>query len=148
MRALIFVLILLSFFQATFLPLNLVLLILVLRSYIRVDKVNLYMAFFFGLFLSLLLQDALGIYSIIYLISVIVTHLSTKAPFSKHNFTVLPLCFLILLLNYVLVSAFKGQFFIPVQNLVIETLLSLPMYIVLMIWEERFVIRSEIKLKI
>lgn len=148
MRALIFVLILLSFFQATFLPLNLVLLIISLRAYIKVDKTNLYLAFFLGLLVSLLLQDTLGIYCLIFLISITIAHLTTKSPFSRHNLTVLPLSLLILLMNYIIVAVFKGQFYLPIQNLIIETFLSLPIYIVLRTWEERFVVKQEIKLKI
>jgi hypothetical protein len=148
MRALIFILILLSFFQATFLPINLVFLVLILRAYIRVDKSNFYLAFGFGLLISLLLQNNLGIHSLIYLVGVLVAHLTTKLPFSKHILTVIPLSLVLLLLNYGLIALLTRQLFIPINSLVIETILSLPIYIVLRVWEERFVIRPDIKLKI
>jgi rod shape-determining protein MreD len=148
MKPLIFVLSLLAFFQVTFIPLDLVLIVLVIRAFIRVEESNLYLAFFFGLLISLLEQNLLGIHSLVYLTLVQLSHLVTKAPFSKNVLTVIPLVFVALLIDDVIISAMTFKSIQLFPKIIIETTLVLPIYIVLRIWEERFIIRNEIKLKI
>ncbi len=148
MRALIFILLLLTFFQATFLPINLALLILVSRAYIRVDKSNFYLAFAFGLLASLLKQTPLGIDSLIYLTLVQLAHLAHKLPFAKNILTVIPLSFITLFANDLLTSLINKQSLAIFPEILIGTLLALPIYIAVRVWEERFIIKSDIKLKI
>lgn len=149
MRLLVAILIIAAFLQTTFLPLNLVLLILILRSYIKVDKQNLILAFGFGILISLLEQNPLGIHSIIYLFLVQLTHLLAKTPISRNLLGVVPLTLVLLTIDHLLTSFASGQTIqiVPAQ-LLVESILSLPIYIVLRVWEERFIVKPDIKLKI
>lgn len=147
MKTLIAILILLSFLQTSIIPVNLVLIILVLRAYIRVDKSNLMLAFFFGLLVALLSHTNLGLTALIYLILVNITHLLSKSPLSKNIFSVAPIILVssVILELFSSVSVNQTPIFWP--KTLIDGVLSLPLYLGLKIWEERFVVRTNIKLK-
>lgn len=148
MKTLILILILLSFLQVTFISLNLVLLVLVIRSFLKVDKSNLYLAFAFGLLLSLLNFYPLGIESLIMVLTVELVQLVTKSPLSDHFLVVVPLSLAALMLNYAALALFLHQSLSVWPAVVFEVALVIPIYIVMRVWDERFVIHSEIKLKI
>jgi rod shape-determining protein MreD len=148
MKAFIFVLILAAFIQSTVLPINLVLLLIIIRSYIRIERENLYLAFAFGLFLSLLEHTPLGLYSLLYLILVEVTHLFSKAPISRNFFTVIPIMVVLLVVNDVVTSLIEGISIHIFPQILVEGILILPIYIVLRMWEERFIVRKEVRLKV
>ncbi len=140
MKTLILILILLSFVQTTILPLDLVLIILICRAYIKTQQENLYLAFGFGLLLSHLQLLLFGILSIFYLISIMLTQLFTKSPLAGRSLLIIPMSFVILLgFNHDL------QLF---PKVIIESLFSLPILYLLKLWEERFVVKKEIKLRI
>lgn len=148
MRAFIFVLILASFIQAAILPINLVLLLIVIRSYIKVEKENLFLAFSFGLLVSFLQHSPLGLYSLLYLVLVEITHLFSRVPISRNFFTIIPMLIIILVLNDVLSLLIEGLSIHIYPQILIEGILILPIYIVLRLWEERFVVRREVRLKV
>src|SRR3989344_2623190 len=129
MKTLIAVLVLLAFLQTTLIPINLVLIVIILRAYIKVDLANLWLT------------------PILYLVLVNVTHLLAKSPLSKNIFSMVPLVVLASVMIEFLTTQPFGSTprFLP--RVVIEGVLSLPIYLILKVWEDRFVVRSQIKLK-
>jgi rod shape-determining protein MreD len=148
MKPLIFILILLSFLQATFIPLDLVLIVILVRSYISADNKNLSLAFAFGLFVSFLNHQTLGVESLVYLLLVTVTHLLSKSPVSRNFLAVLPVILILLFLHSLILSLALRESLSIWPKILIEALLILPIYISLKFWEERFVVRPDVKLKL
>lgn len=148
MRILVIILIISSIIQSSVLPLELSLIILLCRSYIKISKGNLYLAFSFGLLISHLTLTPIGIKSILYLTLVQIMQILSKTRFAGNPLTLVPLTFMLLLINQV-VSVFllsqTVQFF---PKVLIESFLSLPVFYLLRFWEERFIVEREIKLKI
>lgn len=137
MRTLIIVLIIASFLQSTILPLDLVLIILICRAFIRTGKSNLYLAFTFGLLNSHLSLTPAGLQSIIFLIMLQLTQILSKSRLSQNALLIVPICFVAILVNQTVVSTnIYGGF------------LSFPIFYLVRFWEERFVVRKEIRLKI
>ncbi len=142
MKTLIGVLIFISFLESTILPLNLVLIILIARSYLGSDKENLYLAFGFGFLLSFLNLNILGKESIIYLILIQITQVLSRSRLAGNPLLIVPLTFLFLSLNQLILNNFN------LTKIIIESLLSLPVLYMVRIWEERFIVRKDIKLRV
>lgn len=147
MKILISILLLLSFIQSTMIQLDLVFIVLTLRSFIRVQKVNLFLAFGFGLLLSHLSNTPFGIYSLVYLILVEVSHLFSKSPFSQQIVSVVALVSLLYLVRLTLLSLALGGSIQLWPESAMAGLISLPFYFIVRFWEERFVVR-DIKLRV
>ena len=148
MKTLIVVLIFLSFFQATLIPFDLVLIFLILRAYEISGKENLYLAFGFGLLISCLENSPLGVYSLIFLGLIQATYLYKKTPISSNLIFGLPLIVMVLSVNSIITSLLFSssvQFFPKVLQ---ETLIAIPVYFLLRIWEKRFVVKDEVKLRV
>lgn len=148
MKTLIAILIIASFLQSTILPLDLVLVILICRSFIKEEAQNLYLAFAFGLFISLLNGHLIGFQSIAYLLIVLSIHLVSKSRFSKNSYLFIPLSLVFFILNTVALSLFQNQNIQLFPKIGLETLLCIPTFYVLRVWEERFIVRKDIKLKV
>lgn len=148
MRVFIAILILGSFLQATIIPINLVAILILVRAYIKVEENNLYLAFFIGLLVSLLENTALGLVSLLYLFLVGAMQLFPKIPISKSLMTSMPFMIVILILNDVATSLIRGSSINIWPQIIFEGILILPIYIALRMWEERFVVRREVKLKV
>lgn len=146
MIVLIMSLVVLSFIQSTILPLELVLEIILLRAFLRVDRANLYLAFGFGLLISFLGHFPLGLQSIVYLLLVANVYFLSKTPLSKNIFTCIPAVIVLLTFNDVSTLFLHTQ--IGWIKILFELLFAFPIYFILKIWEERFIVRSDIKLKI
>lgn len=147
MRTLIIILIISSFLQSTILPLDLVLIILICRSYIRADKNNLFLAFGFGILDSQLSLITLGFISILYLILVQATQVLSKTRITSNSLLVIPIIFALLSFHQIAISNFthhSPEFL----KIFLESLLSLPIFYIVRFWEERFIIRKEIKLRV
>lgn len=156
MKTLIIVLIIVSFLQTTILPIDLVLLILICRAYIKSDKSNLYLAFAFGLFLSFLNLANFGLESIIFLIIIQVTQMMSRSRLAGNPLLIIPVSLFFLVINQFLVmNQFINQAVnIPVNfqvfpflKLLLGAFLSLPVLYIVRLWEERFVVQKGIKLK-
>lgn len=147
MIQLVITLIFLSFLQATILPWNLILIILISRSFITDEKDNFYLAFGFGLFLSLLLGYSLGVLSLIYLICVAGVGLVKKTQLVSQWFAILPISLILLLFDHLAESLIFGsrENFLSVLP---QLILVLPVYFLIRFWEERFIPKKEIKLKV
>lgn len=148
MKTFIVVAIIASFLQSTILPLNLVLIILICRAYIRTEKVNLFLAFIFGLLVAHLTLHPLGLESLIFMIVIQVTQMMSRSPFSTHALLIIPLSFILLSSDLVAISILTQKSIHLMPQVAIESLLSLPIFYLVRVWEERFIIRKEIKLKV
>lgn len=148
MKTLIVSLIIASFLQSTILPLDLVLIILICRSFIREEEENLYLAFTFGLIVALLNGNLLGFQSIVYLLIVFLTHLVSKSRLAKNSLLIIPLSFAFLSFNNIALSYMTNQSIRLFPKIILETTLCMPVFYLLRVWEERFIPRKEIKLRV
>lgn len=146
MKTLIIILIIASFIQTTILPIDLVLLILICRSYIKSDRANLYLTFFFGIFISHLNLSSIGFQSLIYLILVEATEILSKLRLAGNPVLIVPLSFFFMIFNQFANSILSRSSF-EFSKVIIACFLSLPILFLVKLWEERFIVRKEIKLK-
>ena len=142
MKTLIGVLIFIAFLQTSVLPLNIVLIILICRSYLRTDKANLFLAFAFGLLLSYLNLNLMGFLSFVYLIIIQATQILSKTRLAGNSLLIVPLVFIALSINDLLLRDFN------LTKIILESIFSLPIFYIVRIWEERFIVRKEIRLKV
>jgi len=147
MKTLIAILILSALFQVAFIPINLVLLILISRSLITPSKTNLTLAFVSGLILSLLTNQNLGFYALIFVIFTELIGLLRESNLSANPLVIVPVSF-----GCLAVLGFLEKLFFGVTinfNLIISaSLISLVIYLLVRFWEERFIPNTSIKLKI
>ena len=148
MKTIIIILIIAAFLQTTILPLDLVLIILICRAYVRAEKQNLYLAFFIGLAQSHLKLTPIGIQSILYLLFVQVTQMLSKSRLAGNSFIIIPLSFTFLATFEVINSQVIHQNLQIFPKVLIESILALPTLYILKLWEERFIVPKDIKLKI
>lgn len=147
MKTLIIILTLAAFLQTTILPIDLVLLILICRAYVKAERANLYLAFAFGILTSHLNLTGLGLESLLYLITVQVVQLLSKSNFAGNPLLIIPISVVFLSLNQVVISL-VGHQTMEFSRVFIAAVLSLPVLYLVRLWEERFVVRKEIKLKV
>lgn len=146
MNLFIIILILISFLEGTILPFDLVLIILIARSFVVSEKSNYYLAFFFGFLVSLLLGYPLGLFSLIYLFAVTISHIIKTTNLKAYWIVVLPLTFFLLLFEQLILKLLNISDF-NLSLLLIPTILMLPVYFIVRLWEERFIVAKDIKLK-
>lgn len=147
MKTLIIVLTIVAFLQTTILPLDLVLLILICRAYIRPDQVNLYLSLGLGLLISQLDLSPLGLHSVVYLALTTLTSSLSKSPLARNSLLIIPISFVLLFLNQMIISLITHQ--TPeLGKVIFESLLALPILYLIRLWEERFIVRKDIKLKV
>ncbi len=147
MKTLIIILIIASFLQTTIFPIDLVLIILIARSYIRIARSNFYLALGVGLLISHLNLNVLGFDSLIYLMVVQITQALSKTRLAGNSLLIIAITFILLTLSHLISSLFLHQSINLFPKVLIESLISLPILFGLRLWEERFIIRREIKLK-
>lgn len=151
MTRLIIVLIAISFLQGVILPINLVLIILIARSFVMDDRANFYLAFALGLWLSFLLGAPLGGLSLLYLFAVLSVQTIKSIHLFAHWSVIIPASMLILAFSQLVSGVASGASITSSINLsliIAEAFFVLPVYVLVRFWEERFVPRSDIKLKI
>lgn len=142
MKTLIAVLIIASLVQSTILPIDLALLILICRSYIRPDKANLFLAFGFGLLTGHLNSNLLGLSSLIYLMIISITESLSISGLASNSFLIVPLCLFLMIINQIIPSFVVQQTIQLFPRVLIESILSLPVLYLVRFWEERFIIRD------
>lgn len=147
MKTLIIVLIIAAFLQTTILPVDLCLLILICRAYIKFDKANLYLGFAIGVLISHLNITPLGLQSLIYLLIIQATESLSKLRLAGNPLLLIPISFIFLSLNLFLNSIINHQT-LEFGGVIFASLLSLPVLYSLRAWEERFVVQKGIKLKV
>ena len=148
MKTLIIVLILTAFLQATIIPVDLVLLILILRAFVKSQNLNLVLSFGMGLLVSLLTFSLFGVYSLIYLFLIELVDIFIARTNLIDNILVVPiLSFFTLISENLILSLFIHRSIeLNLAAVLWGTVLSIPIYLILRFWEERFVVR-DIKLK-
>lgn len=140
MKTLIIILAVAAFLQTTILPIDLVLLILICRAYIKSEKSNLYLGFAFGLLVSHLNLTSLGLQSLAYIAFVAATESLSKLRLAGNPLLIVPITLVFLsMLNYNTLEFSKVIF---------TSFLSLPILYLIRFWEERFIVRKEIRLKV
>ena len=148
MKTIIIILIIAAFLQTTILPLDLVLIILICRAYVRAEKGNLTLGFLIGLLISHLSLAPLGVQSILYISSVQITQMLSKSRLAGNSFIIIPLSFIFLATFEAINSQVLHQTMQIFPKVLIESILALPVLYILKLWEERFIVRKDIKLKI
>ncbi len=148
MKTLIAILILIGFILVTLIPLDLSLIFLLLRTFIRPTRENLIIAFGLGLLISLLNHSQLGVESLVFLFFTELVYLISTSTLTRNIYTSVTILGIFLGL-YQLIEGLIGRQTIQLwPRIPIEILVSVPTYIVLRIWEERFITRKDIKLKV
>lgn len=145
---LIFLLTLIGIFaQTSFLPLNLALIIILTRTLVVDEPSNYYLAFFAGILLGVQSLTNLGFYPLVFVILVKAINLFKKSPFSNNLLLIIPVSFLVFILMSFLEKIFLTTE-INFQKIALEMFLSIPIYLFIRFWEERFVVKPNIKLRI
>lgn len=147
MKTLIALLILASFIQSTIVPLDLVLIILICRSYLVADKNNLILAFGFGLLDSHFNLTPMGFQSLIYLILVTITQSLSKTRLTGNPLMLFPLTLILVSINQIGLSLAAGQSLHLFPKNLLEACIALPVFFLVRLWEERFIVSRGIKLK-
>lgn len=147
MKTLILLLIFASFLQTTILPFDLVLLILICRAYIKSDRSNLYLAFAFGLFVSHLNLTNLGLQSLIYLAAIAATESLSKIRLAANPLLIIPISLIFLSLN-LMTNSLINHATLEFSKVIFASILSLPILYAVRLWEERFIVKKEIKLRV
>ena len=148
MNVLIGLLILSAFLQTSFLGINIVLLIIVVRSFIVESTANYYLALFAGILLGLLSVQNLGFWPFIFLLTVKIAHLLRRMPFNIGILTALPA-----IVIAISITVLSEYFFLKQTpnhiKIIAELITSIPIFIIIRFWEERFIIHpSTVKLKL
>lgn len=147
MRLFIILILLSAFIQTSFLPINLCLILILSRSLVSYKRSNYILGTVSGIILGVLNGQNIGFWALVFLIVSAIIHSTKKLPFSFTYITVIPIAFLASLMVSFLEKTFFGQT-INFVKVFIEAFLTLPAYIFIKFWEERFVVRTDIKLKI
>lgn len=144
---LILILVFASFIQSSLLSVQLILMALLARSFIVTDRLNFGLAFGLGLLLSLLTGGKLGVLSIVYLLGVILIYFIKERSVGSHWAILLPITIFMLMLDAGVKSLIFGAS-LDIRSTLLQTVLVLPLYFITILWEERFVIKKEIRLKV
>lgn len=147
MKLVILTLIILTLLQTVLLPVNLVLLLILARSLVTDEKSNLWLAFLAGILLGLMSGTNLGFWAVIFLVVVKLVVIIKQLPIQINLRTVLPISLgIIVLVN--LVEWWFLKVSLSQLKVLTEVLLSLPIYLIVGWWEERFVVAPAVKLKL
>ena len=143
----IFLIILAAFLQSSFIPINLVLILLICRSLVISQKENLILAFLGGILVGVLESQNLGFWTLTFLVLVKLLSLSKKLPVSKNILTILTVSSVaILLVSYLEQLVFKQT--VDLKTVLIEIVVTVPFYFLVLFWEERFVVKPDNRLKL
>lgn len=147
MKTLIIVLIIASVLQTTVLPVDLVLLILICRTYVKSERANFYLGFAFGLLVSHLNLTPLGLQSIAYIVAVAATESLSRLRLAGNPLLIIPISLVFLSLNQI-VNSLLSYNLLDFPKLIFASIFSLPVLYLIRFWEERFIVRKEYKLKL
>lgn len=146
MKLIILLIILSAFLQTTFIPLNLVLLFIIARSFALSDDANFLLSFIAGIFVALLSSQNIGIYPIIFLSVTQIIYWFKKLPFSTNILLIIPVFLLICTgVSYIEQTIFHQSF--NIFKIIFETLIGTSIFIFVKFWEERFIVKPQLKLR-
>jgi hypothetical protein len=136
-----------AFLQSAFLEVNLVLVFLIARSLVMDERSNLYLAFAGGLAVSFLTQVNLGYWPLVFLFVSKISSAAKHLPFSLGPLMILIIGGVqVLLVSFISLAVLGLK--IEIWHIILESLLTVPAFYIVKAWEERFVVKREIKLKI
>lgn len=147
MRLFIVLLVLSAFVQSAFLPINLCLVLIISRSFVEERSSNLIASFLCGIFLGLLTVTNIGFWALTFLAVSKIVHILRNLPLTNSPRLIAPIALVIIIAVSFLEQVFLGQK-MNVLKIGFETLLTIPVYIFIRFWEERFVVKSPTRLKI
>ncbi|GEM_PF-1988433 len=147
MKTLIIILIIAAFLQTTILPIDLILLILICRAYVKSEKTNLYLGFAFGLLVSHLNLTPLGLQSLTYIAAVAATESLSKLRLAGNPLLILPISLVFLFLNQIINSPLSYNP-LAFTKVIFASISSLPILYLIRFWEERFIVQKGVKLKL
>lgn len=147
MKGLIIILVFACLIQSTFLPINLVLTILIIRSFIVDAKSNFYLAFIFGLVISLLQGQMMGLISFINLFSISLVTVLKRSQIVQNLITLMLVGAALLTIDNIIQSLI-AQASLDFKLAIYQTIILIPMYLLVRFLEERFVVQDEIKLRL
>jgi hypothetical protein len=146
MKTFIVILMIAAFLQASFVGVNLCLILLLSRAFAADDSANLYMSFGAGVLLGILTSQNSGLLAIMYMIASKLMSMSHNIPFFSTQLMVIPYSFVLILL-FSFAQSFLYQQSVDYILILIESLLVLPVFFLVKIWEENFNFKKDIKLK-
>lgn len=147
MKTFTFILVVSVFLQSSFLPFNLVLILLICKSLAKPDKYNLILAFGAGILVGILQSQNIGFWALSFLLLVRLVSLSKMLPFSKNIITIQVVLAIAIIAMGAFERVYLGQSF-ESSTALTEIFLSLPVYIILMFWNERFILKTDSRLKL
>jgi hypothetical protein len=147
MKIFSFILLLAALIQTSFLPIDLCLILLICRSYAVHSRENYYLAVMSGILMGILSSSNLGFWPLLYVLAVLIVHIIRLLPITRRSLTVIPVTFLILTATAFTMNLFLKMPFIWWYAL-IGSLIALPIYMVIRIWEDRFITKPGIKLRV
>jgi cell shape-determining protein MreD len=147
MKLFIFLLSIAAFMQTAFLPLNLCLIILICRAYAAPQKSNYYLALIVGILLGILSAFNMGFYALLFLVLIFLIQSLRMLPITGKFITVFPVLFLALTFSMLFENLI---YHLPLNwwNPIGGSLLGLPIFLIIREWEDRFIVKSGIKLKV
>jgi cell shape-determining protein MreD len=147
MKLFIFIICLLAFVQTSFVPLNLCLILLICRSYASPQKSNYYLALIAGILLGILTAFNVGFYALLFVMVVFLMHALRRLPITGKFITILPAS---LVASIIVMWVENLVYHIPFNwwNLLWGSILALPIFLVIREWEDRFIVKTGIKLKV
>lgn len=147
MKTLYFLLILAAFLQSSILPLNLCLIILIAQNFASERPQSLLVAFFAGIFLSILTAQNLGFWPLIFIAVVEIIYLVKKLPLLANSYVIFLGSFLIL----GAVSAIEKLILkssVSTLSLFISSFLVIVFHFLIKFFAGRYITSSQLKLKI
>lgn len=147
MKLIILLIILSAFLQTTLIPLNLVLLFIIARSYALTGSANFLLSFIAGILVALLSSQNIGIYPVIFLSVTQIIYWFKKLPISGSLLLIIPLFILISsTVSYIEQIIFHQS--INIYKIIFETLIGIPIFIFVKFWEDRFIVKPQLRLKV
>lgn len=141
------VLALAALIQTAVLPLNLCLILLIVRSLSLVDRSNFYLAFFGGIILGVLSSTNIGFWPLTFLTAVVLCQTIKKIPVLSNLFFIsLTAVSLILFTSFLQFLVYRQN--IDIKIVFFEILLLVPGFFLIRFWEDRFVVKTGIKLRL
>jgi cell shape-determining protein MreD len=123
------------------------LILIISTSLVAEKRSNYFVSFAAGTILGILSGQNIGFWALVFLTVARSIHLIRRLPFSLTYLTVIPISLAAIFMVAFLEKLVFGQT-INIVKVFIEATVTLPTYIFIKFWEERFIVRPEIRLKI
>lgn len=136
-----------GFIQSSIWNIDLVLVLVISRALLSNKRSTYLTAFLAGIFLSLLTAKNIGFYAIIFVFYVKLLQLIKHLPFSTHLLTIIPVAAILFTTTAYLEQLLLGQS-LNLNKIITEVIITLPIYLFVSFWEDRFFNNKDIRLKI